>query len=72
MQAQDCEQAVMSESTSQRLSSRKASVKLVPPVDPLLAQPPTEVDNAAVALVREVQQALLDILQLDAERVDPR
>src|SRR5688572_20971199 len=54
---------------SERLAAGEAGVEFVPPRDRLFAEPPTEVDDAAVALAGEVDEALVDALQLHADAI---
>src|SRR5688572_425800 len=54
---------------SERLAAGEAGVEFVPPCDCFFAEPPAEVDDAAVALAGEVHKALVDALELDADTV---
>src|SRR3974377_590035 len=51
-------------------TSGESGVQLVPPLDALFVQAPTEVDDAALALARKVDQAFVEPLQLNAPCVD--
>ena len=50
----------------QTLPSGEASIEIVPPFDALLATLPAEVNCFAVALVGKIDEAALEILDLDA------
>src|SRR5262245_37808413 len=51
----------------ERLTARESRVQVVPPFDAFLAAPPAQVDDLPIPFAWEVEQALIEVFDFDAE-----
>ena len=69
LKAKAAAQGLTLEAWLQRLATRKAGVKVMPVVDPFLAQVPAKIDLLAIAQAEEIDQPAIGVLQLAAKGV---